>query len=1076
MMARRIVLGLMGALLCCGAAVSKAQSARAPASDSRAVTTPRALTAEQQKQLEYERYRKELAARQAGQPAVKPDAPGNLTVPGSSDSPAQAPPAVTPTESTATPSPARESSGGKRPVHPAGESQPVDRGTIADAKITSVIPFELRPDDRIAVNIELRLAKPIPLPELAAGLRLMIDNEALAPLPAPAAAPTDEVAAAQADAGNGPVGAPVQSASPVQSTSPVQSALRASAGDPSVVALTVFARTPPTLRPDSKVYVSVFSDLDHRNIASELVGTTRADGPPVGEGAWAKYKWLFILGVFAASAVVAFFNLRRERRAAAAKIRSLQETVQSTRTVLGEVTGEAPRQGAADGAPLRKIEIPGVIHEALERGELGIIVGAGASVHANLPVGASLWLGALEKLRGAVSDDQRLQLQKLIAESGSDAAIEPLLSLVGRERLLQTLVSLLAMEHASPHEFHQHLRALAPLGARRFVDLSWDRVLVELLGPQARAFSSKNFTGLSEALRNPQVTIIKPYGEIGAPEALSLTPQEFRRQLAQSPELERCLASLFSGQNLLFVGMSTKSIEQFLSSLPAQLESSGREHFALVPFEWSLELWSQGFAKRYGITVLPVGPDGSDEGVAHVLARIAAEAQRRRAAQAPEPGKPSTFTGIGTLRSVSLRNIGNFKSIDVDFEDHWNLLLGDNGGGKSTILRAITLALAGNDPRGEAMAARLLRTGESAGSIELTLGPTGATRVRTTLVRDGTRVKITSPQVTPLQAGQGLVLGFPALRGVNTTQPTGPTRMDAPDPNVDDVAPLLQERVDTRLNQLKQWVINTALQAETAPNGREAQMLKTFRRVLRDVVPGRHVDFKGVDRQTWDVWLRTDDGEASFDSLSQGTSSILGWIGVLLQRLYGIYPNAARPEDGPALLLIDEIDAHLHPRWQRKLVTLTREQFPNVQMIASSHSPLLAGAMRRAELRIVERDRETGEMRAAMPLQDLRGQTADEILTSSLFALPTTRSPEAEALINRYFKLFEKHDRTQDEELDLRRLESDLDQLNYGPSRLMRETQQAIEQKFEAQLDGISPEIAAAMSARMGTSKTREPA
>jgi hypothetical protein len=147
-----------------------------------------------------------------------------------------------------------------------------------------------------------------------------------------------------------------------------------------------------------------------------------------------------------------------------------------------------------------------------------------------------------------------------------------------------------------------------------------------------------------------------------------------------------------------------------------------------------------------------------------------------------------------------------------------------------------------------------------------------------------------------------------------------------------------------------------------------------------------------------------------------------------------------------------------------------------VQMVASSHSPLLAGAMRRAELRIVERDAQTGEMRAAMPLQDLRGQTADEILTSSLFALPTSRSPEAEDLINKYFKLFEKHDRTSTEDADLRRLETQLDELNYGPSRMMRETQQALDQKFEEQLDTISPEIAAAMSARMSGTKPKETA
>ena len=901
----------------------------------------------------------------------------------------------------------------------------IDHGYVASAKITNVVPYQLFPDERVIVDVEILLAKQISSGTLAGKMRVLLDGTPLEPFPLPPEPTPMETVGPDPGSDSTPAGAATDSASVSRPLNTVRPAAPSN-----TINVTLFARVPADARRATKMQLSVYSGLDDRVIATQTIET--ADVAPVAaeEGIWSRYKWVFIIGAFFLLGIYGYFTSARERRAAQEKIDSLQTTVQSTRAVLGEVTGETAKQ-SADGPQVRKVEIPGVILEALERVELGVIVGAGASAYANLPTGASLWLGAIEKLRDALSEEQRLQLQKLIGESGSDAAIEPLLSLVGRERVLEALTAELAMEHASPKDFHKHLAVLAQLGAKRFVDLTWDRVLDEMLKPaQARTFSSRNFVGLSEALRAPQVTVIKPYGKIGDTEGLSLTPQEFRRQLSQAPELERCLASLFSAQNLLFVGMSTKAIEQFLSSLPAQLESSGREHFALVPFEWSLELWSQGFAKRYGITVLAVGPDGSDESVTEVLARLAEEAQRRRALQAPSAGKQSTFTGIGTLRNVSLRNIGNFKSIDVDFEDNWNLLLGDNGGGKSTILRAITLALSGNDVRGEAMAARLLRNGESTGSIELSLGPTGATKIRTTLVRDGTRVKINSPQVTPLQAGQGLVLGFPALRGVTSTQPTGPTRMDTPDPNVDDVAPLLQERVDTRLNQLKQWVINTALQAETAPAGREAQMLKTFRRVLRDVVPGRHVDFKGVDRRTWTVYLQTDDGEASFDSLSQGTSSILGWVGVLLQRLYGIYPNAKQPEDGPALVLIDEIDAHLHPRWQRKLVTLTREQFPNVQMIASSHSPLLAGAMRRNELRIVERDPASGEMHAAMPREDLRGQTADEILTSSLFALPTSRSPEAEQLINKYFKLYEKHDRSKAEDADLRSLENELDQLN----------------------------------------------
>ena len=1066
-MARKRVVPAFGLIALAAAQILALHGFAQPA---RAEAAPTALTPEQQKRLEYERtLREQQAARGA-----------------ESSGPAYARQGI---PDNPDPHLLRQQAGGKAPVpsnrsgtSPSANARPqtqrptepqVDHGYVSDAIIDSIVPIYLQPDGRVAVNLKIELARQISSAELAAQLRILIDGEKIPTYSTLEDVATPDVAEPASPAAQRPASGSASENASTTTGRPL--------GEPSRdISVTVFGRVPAGLAPATKFSVAVYSKLDGRIIATSAAETPpAATVPKPGEPGsfWSKYGWWAFLVLLISVAVLGKVIASRERRAKE-HIKTLEETVQSTRSVLGAVTGEAPRQAGSSGgdAPaIQKVDVPPVVLEALERGELGIVVGAAASLYANLPIGASLWLAIIERFRTELSDAQRAQLQKLIAESGSDAAIEPLLSLVGRDKVLQALAAELSMERASPKDFHRHLATLAQLGARRYVDLGWDGVLDTILrSVQARAFSSRNFTGLSEALRASEVTLIKPYGEISEPGGISLTAQEFRRQLSQSPELERCLASLFSAQTLLFVGMNTKAIEQFLSGLPPQLESSGREHFALVPFDWSLELWSQGFAKRYGITVLPVDADGSAESATEALGRIAGDAQQRRASRAPSKGKQSDFTGIGTVRSVQLRNIGNFKSIDVDFHEHWNLLLGDNGGGKSTILRALTLALSGNDARGEAMAARLLRNGEGAGSIEMNLGANGATKIRTVLVRDGTRVKITSPQVTPLQAGQGLVLGFPALRGVTTTQPTGPTRMSAADPNVDDVAPLLQEKVDTRLNQLKQWVINTALQAESAPNGREAQMFKTFRRVLRDVVPGRHVDFHEVDRTTWTVLLQTDDGIVSFDSLSQGTSSILGWIGVLLQRLYDIYPNAKKPEDGPALLLIDEIDAHLHPRWQRKLVTLTREQFPNVQMISSSHSPLLAGAMRREELRIVERDPASGEMRALMPREDLSGQTADQILTSSLFALPTSRSPEAETKIRGYFKLYEKPNRTPDEDQELRKLEEELDQLNYGPTRQMRETQQALQQSIKAQLDAITPEMAAAISARVGSARTRK--
>jgi len=242
-------------------------------------------------------------------------------------------------------------------------------------------------------------------------------------------------------------------------------------------------------------------------------------------------------------------------------------------------------------------------------------------------------------------------------------------------------------------------------------------------------------------------------------------------------------------------------------------------------------------------------------------------------------------------------------------------------------------------------------------------------------------------------------------------------------------------------------------------------MLATFQSLIAEMVPGGRIKYSRLDRTSWTVYFTIDEVEVPFDGISQGMSSILNWVGVLLQRLYDVYPNTLVPEEEAALVLIDEIDAHLHPIWQRQLVTLARKKFPKVQVVASSHSPLLAGAVSREELRIVERDAETGQIRASMPVQDLAGQKAEDILTSSLFSLPTTRSPDAEQEIKRYFELFEQPTGSLSdvEQVELKELGRRLQGLNYGPTLKQKKVNEEIKADIDAQLKTLSPDAIAAM-------------
>ena len=107
-------------------------------------------------------------------------------------------------------------------------------------------------------------------------------------------------------------------------------------------------------------------------------------------------------------------------------------------------------------------------------------------------------------------------------------------------------------------------------------------------------------------------------------------------------------------------------------------------------------------------------------------------------------------------------------------------------------------------------------------------------------------------------------------------------------------------------------------------------------------------------------------------------------------------------------MLFDEIEKHLHPSWQRKIVGSLAKEFPSVQFIASTHAPMVAiGAATLPEeccqLVLLQHNREGVEVRPS--LKPPRGRRADQVLTSYLFGLPWTVSDDVIDKIERYAKL-----------------------------------------------------------------------
>jgi hypothetical protein len=162
--------------------------------------------------------------------------------------------------------------------------------------------------------------------------------------------------------------------------------------------------------------------------------------------------------------------------------------------------------------------------------------------------------------------------------------------------------------------------------------------------------------------------------------------------------------------------------------------------------------------------------------------------------------------------------------------------------------------------------------------------------------------------------------------------------------------------------------------------------LSHARRALKAVLPGavlKEINADGV--------IFTENGvDVPLHQLSDGYRSVGGLVGDLVRRLTDAFPKSKDPFLTEGVVLIDEIDIHLHPRWQGTVVEALRDLFPNMQFIVTSHSPFVAQDMRPTDKLIVLEKQSRGVTAFDEP-GHVNGWRADQILTSRLFGLDGTR-------------------------------------------------------------------------------------
>ncbi|WP_309887918.1 AAA family ATPase [Archangium sp.] len=257
---------------------------------------------------------------------------------------------------------------------------------------------------------------------------------------------------------------------------------------------------------------------------------------------------------------------------------------------------------------------------------------------------------------------------------------------------------------------------------------------------------------------------------------------------------------------------------------------------------------------------------------------------------------------------------------------------------------------------------------------------------------------------------------------------------------------------DVPLRNAEEWLLQAdyAASKESPGQGRATERRERVKQLLLAILP-EVFDLRfappDASNPAARVEIKTHYGWVGMRSLSLGYRTLIAWMVDLASRLFERYPESPNPLAEPAVVLVDEIDLHLHPKWQRQLIGYLTERFPNTQFIVTAHSPLVVQSATDANIVVLRR--EGDHVVIDNDVESIRGWRVDQILTSDLFGLETARPPQVEELLKERTALLSKPRLTKKDEARLQELEAAIGPLPTGETKTEREALELIQRAAE---------------------------
>lgn len=394
------------------------------------------------------------------------------------------------------------------------------------------------------------------------------------------------------------------------------------------------------------------------------------------------------------------------------------------------------------------------------------------------------------------------------------------------------------------------------------------------------------------------------------------------------------------------------------------------------------------------------------------------------------------------LKRIIIEDIRGFRSVDFDLERSpsefrgWTVITGDNASGKTALLKAVALAIIGPDT------ARILqpsmdgwiRDGAEVGTIALQIvaGPQDSfaqgkryekpfwselqLKHSANHIMLGSGVKYRGRKTGPtrgpwLGTSNGwFCVGYGPFRRLYGHSPEAQRIMSTPG-KVPRFATMFRE--DATLTEGDLWLRDLRYR-ELEGYGHAESVLKKVLRLLNHNFLQHHICVERVDSDG--LWIRQPDGVVlPLADMSDGYRAALAMLIDIIRQIIDVYgleglivPDSGEPKiESNGIVLIDEIDAHLHPSWQRVIGDWFKRVLPNIQFIVTSHSPLICQSADEDGIFHLPPPGDTTPpyKLSKLDYQRIIASRPTEIYLSPAFGMTYTRSPRAVRARKQYAQL-----------------------------------------------------------------------